>query len=71
MLLTEHNGSGLSRGTEKGHDIAEIFDRLRGKPRFLKSSRYLYYHILSACSLCLSMGFRTAALLQPAPQRLV
>lgn len=35
MVLTEHNGSGLSRGSEKRQDTAEIFDRLRGKPRFL------------------------------------
>lgn len=35
MLLTERNGSTLSRGTEKRQDTAEIFDRLRDRPRFL------------------------------------
>jgi len=34
MLLTAHNGSGLSTGTEKRQETAETFDRLNGKPRF-------------------------------------
>lgn len=35
MLPTECDGFDLSRGTEKMQDTAEIFNRLRGKPRFL------------------------------------